>query len=311
MRYDVERESRFHQEEKTPLPNKIARSDILAQRDHVYHRTSQRRVQTIEQARAFVDEVGFCHFWPIKGVEMPSLFHAIAGRERSVPNKHNDPDLSRCWDWKDRSLDKQWWYYGKLLRRRATLVSLEMLPHFYALSDNFGALDDYLQLYEGGKLSVEAKQLYEVLLKHGPLDKIRLRREAHLSSKSAKSRADRALTELQVGLKVLPVGVADVGAWNYAFVYELFQRWFPEVPQQARHIKRAEARRVLVQRYLDNVVAADRGMIAKVFHVLKWTKQELEQTVEALVEKGAVREAQVKGVKHSQLVSNHAMVRGK
>jgi hypothetical protein len=53
--------------------------------------------------------------------------------------------------------------------------------------------------------------------------------------------------------------------------YELFQRWFPQVPEQARGIKRSEARRVLVQRYLDNVVATDRNMVAKVFHVFKWT----------------------------------------
>jgi uncharacterized protein YcaQ len=136
---------------------------------------------------------------------------------------------------------------------------------------------------------------------------VRLRREARLTSDSAKSRVDRALVELQVGLKVLPVGVTQAGAWNYAFVYELFQRWFPDVPRQARSIGRAEARRALVRRYLDNVVAADRGMIAKVFHVLKWTKRELERTVEALVEKGAVREVEVEGEQYPQLVSSRAL----
>jgi hypothetical protein len=281
--------------------------DIERLREFNYHRTRERRVQTVAEARAFVDEVGFCHFWPIKGIEMPSLFHAIAGQVRSVPNAHDDPDLSKSWGWKDSSLDKKWWYYGKLLRRRATLVSLEMLPYFYALSENFGSLDDYLAEYEDGKMTAEAKAIYEALLEHGPLDKVRLRREARLTSEGAKSRVDRALVELQVGLKVLPVGVTEAGAWNYAFVYELFQRWFPEVPQQARPIKRAEARRVLVQRYLDNVVAADRKMVAKVFHVLKWTKRELERTIEALVEEGAVGEMEVEGVVQPQLVSSKAV----
>jgi hypothetical protein len=36
---------------------------------------------------------------------------------------------------------------------------------------------------------------------------------------------------------------------------------------------------VLVQRYIDNVVATDRNMIAKVFHVLKWTSAELDRTM--------------------------------
>jgi hypothetical protein len=268
-----------------------------------YRRTRERRVQTIEAARAFVEEMGFCHFWPIKDIEMPNLFHAIAGRVRSVPNEHDDPDISRCWGWKDGSLDKKWWYYGKLLRRRATLVSLDMLPYFYALSENFGDLDDYLQEYEDGKLTAEAKAIYEAILEHGPLDTIRLRREARMSAESAKSRFDRALVELQVGLKVIPIGVAQAGAWNYAFVYEILQRHYPDLPAQARPIGRAEARRVLVQRYLDNVVATDRKMVAKVFHVLKWTPKELERTTGALLAEGTVQEIGIEGAERPQLVS--------
>jgi hypothetical protein len=271
-------------------------------RDDNYRRTPARRLHTVEEARGFVDEVGFCHFWPIKGIETPNLFHAIAGRVRPVPMEHGDPDISKCWGWKDDSLDKRWWYYGKLLRRRATLVSLEMLPYFYALSENYGSLDDYLQEYEDGLMTAEAKAIYEAILEHGPLDTVRLRREARMSAESAKSRFDRALVELQVGLKVVPTGVAEAGAWNYAFIYELFQRWFPEIPERARSIKRGEARRVLVQRYLDNVVAADRKMIAKVFHVLKWTSRELDRTIAALLEEGAIQEVQVEGAKQLQLV---------
>ena len=63
-----------------------------------------------------------------------------------------------------------------------------------------------------------------------------------------------------------------------------------------------DARRVLVQRYLDNVVAADRKMIAKVFHVLKWTSRELDRTIAALLEEGAIQEVQVEGAKQLQLV---------
>ena len=48
---------------------------------------------------------------------------------------------------------------------------------------------------------------------------MRLRREARRSAESAKSRFDRALVELQVRLKVLPIGVAEASAWNYAFIY--------------------------------------------------------------------------------------------
>jgi hypothetical protein len=114
-----------------------------------------------------------------------------------------------------------------------------------------------------------------------------------MSADSAKSRFDRALVELQVGLKVVPIGVAQAGAWNYAFIYEILLRHFPNLPAQARPICRAEARRLLVQRYLDNVVAADRKMVAKVFHVLKWTPMELDRTIGTLLEEKVVREVEV------------------
>jgi hypothetical protein len=171
------------------------------------------------------------------------------------------------------------------------------------------APDDYLQEYEDGLMTAEAKAIYEALLEHGPLDTVRLRREARMSAESAKSRFERALVELQVGLKVLPIGVAEAGAWRYAFVYEIVQRHFTDLPAQARPIGRAEARRVLVSRYLDNVVAADRKMVAKVFHVLRWTPAELERTIAGLLEGEAVREVEI-GKVGSQLVSMHAMKLG-
>jgi hypothetical protein len=156
-------------------------------------------------------------------------------------------------------------------------------------------------------MTAEARAIYEAILEHGPLDTVRLRREARMSAEGAKSRFERALAELQVGLKVLPIGVAEAGAWNYAFTYELFQRWFPDVPERARAIGRREAQQVLVQRYLDNVVAADRRMIGKVFHILRWTPRELERTIAALQEEGTIREVSIKGMESSQFVSMHTL----
>jgi len=282
---------------------------ILEQRQTSYRLTAERRLQTIDDARHFVDEVGFCHFWPIKGIEMPNLFHAIAGRVRSVPHAHDDPDLSKCWGWKDRALGKRWWYYGKMLRRRATLISLEMLPCFYACSENYGDLSDYLEEYRSGTMTVEAKQIYEALLAHGPLDTIRLRREARMAAASAKSRFERALVELQVELKVLPIGVAEAGAWRYAFVYEIVQRHYPDLPEKARQVRQSEARQTLVARYISNVIAADRNVIRRVFHVLNWSQRELDRTIASLLQKDAIREIQVEGKEHPQLLSAQALKR--
>ena len=285
----------------------ISKEWIEEQRAHIYHRTPDRRIETVQAALAFVDEVGFCHFWPIKGAELPNLFHAVAGRVRPVPSQHDDPDISKSWRWKDDALGQRQWCYGKLLRKRATIVSLEMLPLFYACSENLGGLDDYLDEYQAGLMSAEAKWVYEALLEHGPLDTIQLRQEAHLASGNAKSRFNRALVELQTGLKVLPVGVARTGRWGYAFIYEILQRHFPELPEQARGIRRSEAQIKLVSRYLDLVVAADRTMVKRIFHVLRWTPAELERTLSALLDEDVIQEAQVSGFSQPQLVSTRAI----
>jgi len=281
----------------------VTREWIEEQRAYNYHRTPERRIESPQAALEFVDEVGFCHFWPIKGTELPNLFQAIAGRARPVPMEHDDPDIDKCWSWKDDALGQRQWYYGKLLRRRATLISLEELPVFYAASENLGDLGDYLEEYNAGLMTAEAKWICEALLEEGPLDTIRLREKAGLSSGGAKTRFDRGLVELQAGLKVLPIGVARVGHWRYAFTYELLLRHFTELAEQARVIKRSEAQRRLVSRYLDNVVAADRAMVKGVFHVLKWTPTELDKAIAGLLEQGAVHETQVEGFPEAQLVS--------
>lgn len=283
--------------------NTLSLASISESREYRYRRTVDRAVASPEQARAFVNDIGFCFFWPIKDIEMPSLFHAIAGRVRDVPNEHGDPDISRSWGWKDNALGKRWWYYGKLLRRRATLISLDLLPYFYAASENFGDLTDYLDEYQDGLLSAEAKDIYEALLEWGPLETIRLRRESRMSAESAKSRFNRALVELQVGLKVIPVGVADAGAWHYSFIYDILQRHFPKVPEKARSIGRMQAQELLIARYLHNAVAVDRGMVQKIFYTMKWTPREIEHIIDRMCDQRTIVEMDVAGCDRPLLVS--------
>jgi hypothetical protein len=152
--------------------------------------------------------------------------------------------------------------------------------------------------YRDGVLTAEAKDIYETLLENGPLDTIRLRRESRMSAEGAKSRFDRALVELQVGLKVLPIGIAETGAWRYSFIYEILQRHYPELPEQARQISRSQAQRTLILQYLKNVVCVERRMISKVFHVLNWTPTELSKAIDTLIQANLIQEMPTDNSKH-------------
>jgi hypothetical protein len=281
---------------KTPT-----KQDLLAAREVRYCRRMNLRLKDQQQAVDFVNDAGFCFLFPIQKVEMPSLWDAIAGRVVKTYPDHKGYEIERTWGWKDESLDKKWWYYGKLIRDKATLISLNFLPNFYALSENFGDYEhDYLEEYKTGQLTSEAKQVYEALLKNGALDAVRLRREAHLSSDANKSRFDKALTDLQTGLKVLPVGVAPVGAWRYAFIYEVLPRWYPEIPGQAQQISRAEARRCILDQYLRNVIFSTVPLAARVFG---WSIKETQQTADILAGEGRLAlDVKVAGVRELQMI---------
>jgi hypothetical protein len=281
----------------------LTKHAVIDRREARYRRRIDLRVTTQEQAVAFVDDVGFCFLFPIQGVEMPSLWDAIAGRVVKTTSKHSGYEIERTWGWKDESLNKKQWYYGKLVRHKATLVSLDFLPNFYALSANYGDYEhDYLEEYRIGQLTAEAKQVYEALLKHGALDAVRLRREARMSSEANKSRFEKALTDLQVGLKVLPVGIAEVGAWRYAFIYELLPRWFADIPDRARRIGRAEARCHILDRYMRNVIGTTLPSAARVFG---WPINEARQAAEALAAEGRIElDVKVSGVRELLIVTS-------
>jgi hypothetical protein len=254
--------------------------------NRTYHRTSAGKVRTIEAALDFVNERGFTFFWPIKGIELPSLWVAVAG-SRPVASEHDDPGHI-TWGWKDRWLGEKKWFYAKVLRGKGTMIALRALPYFYALSENYGDVYDYRLQYEAGQMTAEARQIYEALLGHGQLDTISLRREARLTSKDSNTRFERALVELQRDFKILPVGVAEAGAWNYAYVYELVGRWFPTLPDQARSIGRGEARLHLAKLYLESVGAATATQICRLFG---WRADDTRRALEKLAAQGQAQAA--------------------
>jgi hypothetical protein len=247
------------------------------------------QIKSLAGALDFVNERGFTYFWPVKGVDLPSLWAAVAG-DRPVPDEHDDPGHV-TWRWKDDALDKRIWYYGKILRRKATFISLEVAPCFYALSENYGSPEeDYIVAYEEGRLTQASKQVYEALLDKGALDTISLRKEARLMN-AKESEFNRALEDLQKDFKIMPAGIAEVGAWKYAYRYDITARAMPELPEKARLIDEAEARQKLVGLYFRSVGTAKLRDITRLFG---WPHELAARTVGKLVQLDVV----VDGVTH-------------
>ncbi len=280
----------------------VAEQAVEALRADRYHRTPLRRVRTEQAARAFVDEVGFAFLFGERGVEIPTLWGAISGSDRPVPRNHDDADLGRTWNWKDSLPSRGEVYYGKLLRKKPTLVSLALLPHFYALSPNYGELDDYVQQYEDGLLTIEARNIYEALLEHGPMSTSRLRQAAGLQGGGAIARRfENAITELQVQIKIAKTGISDANRWGYAYVYDLFLRAFPGVSEAARAISTDEAMATLLLRHLHNTVAQPEAALRRLFD---WEAWEWERLVERLAQAGAlVTDLQVEGAREPQFAT--------
>jgi len=262
----------------------ITRKVLQDYRKQTYLISSHGRINSPKEAVNFINARGFIFFWPIKGIELPSLWVAAAG-ERPVPDEHDDPG-HETWRWKDDGLGKRLWYYAKVLRHKGTFISLGTIPYFYALSPNYGEPDqDYLLQYQEGTLPSECKQVFEALMKEGPLDTISLRKAARIASAGSETRFAKALDQLQGELKILPVGTAEVGAWKYAYVYELTHRHFPGLPAIAGPISERDARKKLVQLYLESVGASPASNIRRVFG---WTQPEVDKCVVELVNSGSI-----------------------
>ncbi|MCQ3938781.1 MAG: hypothetical protein DPW18_17295 [Chloroflexi bacterium] len=257
---------------------------LQALRTRTFNLPPQKRVATPAQALTFVNKRGFVYFWPIKGVDLPSLWVAVAG-DRPVADAHDDPGHI-TWGWKDNALDKKIWYYGKILRGKATMISLEIAPYFYALSENYGdPEEDYLTAYREGRLPQAAKQVYEALLDKGAMHTIDLRREAKLTN-AKDSEFNKALEYLQKDFKILPVGVAEAGAWKYSHIYEITTRHFPDLSEQARRISESQARARLLELYFNMVGAAQVRDVNKLFG---WGNEVVKRVAGKLVESGKLK----------------------
>lgn len=263
---------------------------IRSYREETYCLRQDLRISKKPEAIQWVNQRGFVYFWPIKDIELPSLWVANAGN-RPVGD-HDDPGHI-TWNWKDSLLSKKVWYYSKLLRKKATIISLSLAPCFYALTENYGSPEsDYLLQYEEGRMTLAAKQLYEAILKEGPLNTVDLRKAANLKSRESDTDYNRGVEALQVDMKILPVGVAKAGAWKYAFIYDLVPHHFPDLPEQARLIPENKAREDLLMSYFNSLGV---GQLRDAQKLFGWQADLVSATARRLTTQGRLHPVRLEG----------------
>lgn len=230
---------------------------------------TRHRIRTKQQALRFVNSLGFCYAFTSGPGHLPGLFDVLA--TRSV-----DRMWSWAWQWKDELATERRLFYGKVLRRKPTYIALDYLPQFFALSGNVGEIDDYLQAYREGHLSLLAKSLYEYVRAHGPCSTWVLRRQ-FVSRGNRGGAFHRALSDLQGKFLVAKVGELEEG--SYSFIWDTFERWMPQVVRASGDITASRAAAAVLDRYLQTVGAAAPPKVQDLFD---WPRKLLDEARRSL-----------------------------
>jgi hypothetical protein len=212
-------------------------------------------VRTKRAALAFVDHVGFCYAFTSGPGGLPGLFDVLA--TRSIDRK-----WAWAWQWKDELATDKKLFYGKVIRRKPSYISLRFVPYFYALTGNVGARDDHLQAYREGRLSLLAKDIYEYLRAHGTCSTWTLRKQFVIHGGGGAA-FHRALADLQSRLLISKVAESEGG--GYSFIWDTFDRWLPQTIRTAGRITGQQATANILARYLQTIGAIPISQITRLF----------------------------------------------
>jgi hypothetical protein len=265
------------------------RQQIESWRDRAFRRLPQLKVRGERTALRFVNEVGFCFTLSDFGLPVASLYVAVCGRRhpRWPKRTHHDPEIGLTWELKDRLPAKRLTYYGKLVKGKPTLVSLDLLPAFCALIRNGKASGDYIVDYRQGRMSRRAVAILEALHERGSLVTPDLRKTVAMRDPDRTADFDRAMAELQRSLWI--VKVEEIYDPDFYYRWDLLDNWLPAAVESSLLLRRGEAVRRLVATYLRGAAASQPHFLAGLFGL---GIGEVESSLHLLARDGRVREEQ-------------------
>ena len=236
------------------------------------------RIHTKNEALRFIRAVGFCYaFTPGPG-RIPSLFEVLDTRSEDVL-------WSWVWEWKEALPSEKRVFYGRVLARKPTFIAIDLLSFFFALTGNVGDPDDHARLYEEGRLSALARRVHEVVAGSGPITTRQIRSAVEPERRGSSPRLVRALAELQNVFLLARVGEVGNNPGNYAYVWDLFARWLPDVVARASTISHRAAAAAVLEQYV-RIAGAPRPKEAVA--LFAWPPLVLEGAIADLRDRGVL-----------------------
>jgi hypothetical protein len=236
-------------------------------------------VRTADALVRMVDGLGFCFaFTAEPAYPIPAAFDHLVTRSEGRK-------WEWMWGWKDELAEAKRLYYGKLLVRKPTFVSMKMLPTFYATFGRAGEPDDHLDDVRAGRLSDIARRVIEFLSVNGETQTKRLRAALGITSQEGKSDYAKAIEELQRLMYVARVRAVGEGREDYNYTYDLFVRRYPETVRAAARSSSADAMTALLGRVLELAGGMTERQVAKLFD---WSEDRMTHTVARLEAKRAL-----------------------
>jgi len=203
------------------------------------------RVRNATQLVAMVDAVGFCFaFTGQASYPVPACFDHLSTNE-----EHRKWEW--MWPWKDELAEAKKLYYGKLLVKKPTFVSMKMLPVFYATFGRGGEADDHLDDVRAGRISDLGRRVIEYVQHRGETQKKRLRADLGIESKEGRGDLEHAIEELQRLMYLARVKAVGERSDDYNYTYDLFVRRYPETVKAAERLASSEAAVLLLRRLLE------------------------------------------------------------
>jgi len=226
-------------------------------------RLDAKPVRTLDDARSFLESVGFCMMYPLKQpVLAPTFIGAWAGSEEKLPTWQHafaDPRAQQASELMVRMLRERDAYEANTFDENNNfLVAASIFPYFYALvgernpkqAPQSGPRSEYSNL---------ACDAFEVVSREGPVSKQKMRES--LGGSVSIAALDHALGELWSRLRITRV---DYNPTDGSF-WDVLYRWSPDAVRDGMNLSVGEALSALVSKYLGCVIAADQQELENFF----------------------------------------------